>query len=153
MFEDIAALIHGIWHYIFGWLQLTFETARNINPSQPAVLWVQLAAGTLTVIWIVFQFAWLRRLNEARLERYLEDRIITERDDLAQERSETLAKLDRITRRRGFTYALLLAWAHKRKGLRQSGQSLCRGPQCPKPPINPQGATSAMIGWQEAMPV
>lgn len=110
----ILALLLNAWHYVLSWLYLAYEKASSIDPTQSAALWVQIIAGSLTVVWIIFQFAWMRRLNEARLERFLEDRISTERDDLALERSETLAKLDRATKRRGLRYALLLAWANLR---------------------------------------
>jgi tetratricopeptide (TPR) repeat protein len=75
-------------------------------------MWIQLLAGMMTVIWIIIQFAAWRRLNEARVERYLEDRIDSEREDLARERQETLARLDGVIRRRGFKRIVLLAWAH-----------------------------------------
>jgi tetratricopeptide (TPR) repeat protein len=114
MFEVIGGIVQSLWHHVLGSLELVFETATNINPTQPAVLWVQIIAGSLTVIWIIFQFAWMRRLNESRLERYLESRIVAERDDLAQERSETLAKLERAAKRRGLRYIVLLTWANFR---------------------------------------
>lgn len=90
------------------------QKIAEINPTQRAVLWIQLTAGALTVVWIVFQFAWLRRLNEARLERYLEDRISDERDDLVRERTEVLLKIERFTKARGAIRMLLLVWAHVR---------------------------------------
>jgi hypothetical protein len=67
-------------------------------------------AGSLTVVWIIFQFAWLRRLNEARLERYLEDRIGSERDFLAKERAEVLLKFERFSKARGVSRMVLLVW-------------------------------------------
>ena len=71
-------------------------------------------SGLLTVTWIIFQFAWYRRLNEAELERYLEEQIATERDQLPEERAETLAKLDLVAKKRGLRYSLLLMWANFR---------------------------------------
>ena len=59
-----------------------------LNPKQEWVMWIQLLAGAMTVLWINIQFAAWRRLNEARVERYLEDRIDSEREDLARERQE-----------------------------------------------------------------
>ena len=117
MFESIAAAIQTAWWHFLGWLQSSYQTVSSINPNQSAVLWIQIVAGSLTVIWIIFQFAWLRRLNEARLERYLENRIATERDELAQERTETLATLDRTARQSGLRYVLLLVWANLRLSL------------------------------------
>jgi tetratricopeptide (TPR) repeat protein len=117
MFRDIGAAIQTAWTYVLDLLQATFQLVSSLNPTQSAVLWLQIIVGCLTVVWIIFQFAWLRRLNEARLERYLEDRIATERDALAQERAETLAKLDRVTRERGLRYVFLLLWANFRLAL------------------------------------
>src|SRR5207244_3509149 len=57
---------------------------------------------------------WLRRLNEARLERHLESTISTERDELADERTTTLAELDRVVKSRGLRRLILFAWAHIR---------------------------------------
>jgi hypothetical protein len=62
----------------------------------------------------ISQFAWLRRLNEARLERHLESTISTERDELADERTTTLAELDRVVKSRGLRRLFLFAWAHIR---------------------------------------
>jgi tetratricopeptide (TPR) repeat protein len=85
-----------------------------LEPTQKIVLWIQLFVGLLTVVWIIFQFAWLRRLNEARLERHLESTISTERDELADERTTTLAELDRVVKSRGLRRLILFAWAHIR---------------------------------------
>ncbi len=68
----------------------------------------------LTIVWIIFQFAWLRRLNEARLERHLESTVSTEREELADERTATLAELDRVVKSRGLRRLILFAWAHIR---------------------------------------
>ena len=95
-------------------LRQIVEALSGLNPDQKIVLWIQSIVGCLTILWIIFQFAWLRRLNEARLERYLEDRIATERDDLAQERQRTIGELDRFTQSRGAVYVLLLTWANIR---------------------------------------
>ena len=114
MFEDVSTRIQAAWTYFLSLLQAVYDTVSGINPTQSAVLWIQIIAGSLTVIWIIFQFAWLRRLNEARLERYLENRIATERDELAQERTETLAELDRAARQTGWRYSVLLVWANLR---------------------------------------
>jgi tetratricopeptide (TPR) repeat protein len=78
------------------------------------VLWIQLIVGLMTIVWIIFQFAWLRRLNEARLERHLESTISAERDELADERTTTLDELDRVVKRRGVLRLVLLVWAHIR---------------------------------------
>lgn len=109
MLEDIWS---RFWDRALTWMQEFSQQIASINPTQSMVLWIQIVAGSLTVVWIFVQFAWLRRLNEARLERYLEERITTERDTLAQERAETLAKLDRVSKRRGAIYAILLIWAN-----------------------------------------
>lgn len=114
MVSHFFEIIDNCWQYLLERLHLVLQAAADINPTQRAVLWVQLIAGSLTVIWIIFQIAWLRRLNEARLERYLENRIAFERDDLAQERTETLATLDHITGRRGLRYGFMLLWANAR---------------------------------------
>lgn len=117
MVDQLGVFFELAWHHVINFIGSVRESVAAINPSQSAVLWIQIVSGTLTVIWIVFQFAWLRRLNEARLERYLEDRITTERDDLATERSETLSTLDKAGRRRGMGYALLLLWANTKLSL------------------------------------
>jgi tetratricopeptide (TPR) repeat protein len=112
VFQRVAEHAYVAW--ILALFQYIADSVTSINPSQSAVLWIQIIAGLLTVIWIIFQFAWMRRLNEARLERYLEERIATEREDLAQERANILAQLDRAANRRGLSYRLLLAWANFR---------------------------------------
>jgi hypothetical protein len=94
MFEWPIDAIAGAWNYLqtvgqdlINGLILWAATVRteiaSFNPTQRIVLWIQFGVGILTIIWIIFQFAWLRRLNEARLERHLEETITTERDDLA----------------------------------------------------------------------
>jgi hypothetical protein len=114
MLEDVAARIQVASTYFLSLLRAGYDTVEGINPTQSAVLWIQVIAVSLTVVWIIFQFAWLRRLNEARLERYLENRIATERDELAQERTDTLAELDRAARQTGWRYSILLVWANLR---------------------------------------
>jgi tetratricopeptide (TPR) repeat protein len=53
----------------------------------------------------------LRRLNELKLEKYLEEKIVHERRDLAAERAAILQRLDHIVQRRGIarTIGLVLA--------------------------------------------
>ena len=125
MFEWPIDAIAGAWNYLqtvgqdlINGLILWAATVRteiaSFNPTQRIVLWIQFGVGILTIIWIIFQFAWLRRLNEARLERHLEETITTERDDLADERTTVLDALDRVVRSRGLRRYLLLAWAHFR---------------------------------------
>ena len=125
MFEGLPELVLGIWTYIQGLLheayvylttsaQSALDTIRNLEPTQKVVLWIQLFVGLLTIVWIIFQFAWLRRLNEARLERHLESTISTEREELADERTTTLAELDRVVKSRGLRRLILFAWAHIR---------------------------------------
>ena len=125
MFEGLPKLALTIWTYVQGQLheayvylttsaQSVLDTIRGLEPTQKVVLWIQLFVGLLTIVWIIFQFAWLRRLNEARLERHLESTISTERDELADERTTTLAELDRVVRSRGVRRLILFAWAHIR---------------------------------------
>jgi hypothetical protein len=125
MFEGLPELVLAIWTYVHRLLyeayaylttsaQSTLDKITSLEPTQKVVLWIQLFVGLLTVVWIIFQFAWLRRLNEARLERHLESTINTERDELADERSTTLAELDRVVRSRGLRRVILFAWAHIR---------------------------------------
>ena len=125
MFEWLIDAILLAWTYVltlgqqyFQEINSWFEAARaeiaSFNPTQRLVLWIQFGVGLLTIIWIVFQFAWMRRLNEARLERHLEGTISAERDELADERATTLAELDRVVKRRGLWRLLLLLWAHFR---------------------------------------
>ena len=103
--EDIRAIIgHPI--------ERMTTLLATLNPKQEWVMWVQLIAGAMTVTWIIIQFAAWRRLNEARVDRYLEERIDSEREDLARERQETLLQIDRVVARRGIIRAILLAWAH-----------------------------------------
>jgi hypothetical protein len=82
MFEGLAELVLRIWTHVQGLLhqayaylttsaQSALDKITSLEPTQKVVLWIQLIVGLLTVVWIVFQFAWLRRLNEARLERHL----------------------------------------------------------------------------------
>ena len=91
MFEGLPELVLAIWTYIqsqlreaYAYLTTSTQSAldkiTSLEPTQKVVLWIQLFVGLLTVVWIIFQFAWLRRLNEARLERHLESTISTERD-------------------------------------------------------------------------
>src|SRR5689334_17425722 len=98
MFEWPIDAIAGAWNYfhtvgqvLINELSLLAAAARteiaSFNPTQRLVLWIQFGVGILTIIWIIFQFAWLRRLNEARLERHLEGTISAERDELADERT------------------------------------------------------------------
>src|SRR5262245_45552569 len=125
MFEGLLGLILAIWSYVQGLLyqayaylttsaQSAFDKITSLEPTQKVVLWIQLIVGLLTIVWIIFQFAWLRRLNEARLERHLESTISTERDELADERTTTLAELDRVVKSRGLRRLILFAWAHLR---------------------------------------
>jgi tetratricopeptide (TPR) repeat protein len=101
------------WASVVGeWLSSAVAYVRALNPKQEWVMWVQLLAGAATIVWIIIQFAAWRRLNEARIERYIEDRIDSEREDLARERDETLARLDRVVARRGMSRIVMLAWAH-----------------------------------------
>ena len=102
------------WEPVTSRLRQVLDALTGLSPDQKIVLWIQSIVGCLTIVWIIFQFAWLRRLNEARLERYLEDRIATERDDLAQERQRTLWELERFVQSRGMRYAVLLTWANIR---------------------------------------
>lgn len=92
MFEGLLEHAFGFWTYIQGLLQRArdylstsaqslLDNIRSLEPNQKLVLWIQLIVGLLTIVWIIFQFAWLRRLNEARLERHLESTISTERDE------------------------------------------------------------------------
>jgi hypothetical protein len=99
------------------WFNDLIEQAKSIDPTQRVVLWLQLSAAAISIAWIAIQFAWLRRLNEARLERYLEDRIANERDALARERAEVLLKIERFSKARGLTRAILLVWANVRLAL------------------------------------
>ena len=125
MFEWLFDTIIFAWTYLFAagqeqlqdlrdWLEGVRTAIANFNPTQRVVLWIQFGVGILTVIWIVFQFAWLRRLNEARLERHLEGTISAERDELADERATILTELDRVVKRRGLWRLVLLIWAHLR---------------------------------------
>jgi len=125
MFEGLPELVLAIWTYVHRLLyeayaylttsaQSTLDKITSLEPTQKVVLWIQLFVGLLTVVWIIFQFAWLRRLNEARLERHLESTINTERDELADERATTLAELDRVVKSRGLRRLILFAWAHIR---------------------------------------
>jgi len=125
MFEGLAEIILETWARILALVGELYEVlatsaraARDmitgLEPTQRAVLWIQLAVGLMTIVWIIFQFAWLRRLNEARLERHLESTISSERDELADERTTTLAELDRVVKRRGLRRLILFAWAHIR---------------------------------------
>jgi hypothetical protein len=125
MFEGLLELVFAIGTYVQGLLheayvylttsaQTALDTIRNLEPTQKVVLWIQLFVGLLTIVWIIFQFAWLRRLNEAKLERHLETTISTERDELADERTTTLAELDRVVKSRGLRRLILFAWAHIR---------------------------------------
>ena len=97
MLEELKGIALAVLSYIFsagqeliGKILTFFETVRinieSIRPTQDLVLWIQLVVGFMTIVWIVFQFAWLRRLNESRLEKHLEQTISAERDDLADER-------------------------------------------------------------------
>ena len=85
----------------------------DLTPSQKVATWLQIVVGCLSILWIMFQFAWMRRLNEAKLEKYLEDRIISEREDLADERAQIFSRLDRLARRSSWT-RLVRLWAHVR---------------------------------------
>ena len=125
MFEGLPELVLAIWTYIqsqlreaYAYLTTSTQSAldriTSLEPTQKVVLWIQLFVGLLTVVWIIFQFAWLRRLNEARLERHLESTISTERAELADERTTTLAELDKVVKSRGLRRLLLFAWAHTR---------------------------------------
>jgi tetratricopeptide (TPR) repeat protein len=95
------------------WMSIT-KRLGEVEPTQAAVLWIQIVVGLLTILWIMFQFAWLRRLNESRLERHLEGTISAERDELADQRRGGLARLDRVTKRRGYRRHLLRIWAEMR---------------------------------------
>jgi tetratricopeptide (TPR) repeat protein len=125
MFEWPIDAIAGAWNYLqtvgqdlineLGLLTAAVRTEiASFNPTQRLVLWIQFGVGILTIIWIIFQFAWMRRLNEARLERHLEGTISAERDELADERTTMLVELDRVVKSRGPWRYVLLAWAHLR---------------------------------------
>jgi hypothetical protein len=125
MFERIADIILETWAGIlvlagelYAAVATNVRAARDmiagLEPTQRAVLWIQLVVGLMTIVWIIFQFAWLRRLNEARLERHLEGTISSERDELADEKTATLAELDRVVKARGLRRLILFAWAHTR---------------------------------------
>jgi hypothetical protein len=107
-------LLRDAYAYLTTSAQTAFDKIASLEPTQKVVLWIQLLVGLLTIVWIIFQFAWLRRLNEARLERHLESTISTERDELADERATTLAELDRVVKSRGLRRLILFAWAHIR---------------------------------------
>lgn len=92
-------------------LGLLERKVAQIRPSQTEVLWLQIIVGLLTILWILFQFAWLRRLNEARLEKFLEAAVRMERDVLADERQLIVAQLDRLKLRRGPMAHVLRLWA------------------------------------------
>jgi hypothetical protein len=108
----VQGMLHETYVYLATNAQSALDTIGGLEPTQKVVLWIQLFVGLLTIVWIIFQFAWLRRLNEARLERHLESTISTERDELADERTTTLAELDRVVKRRGLRRLVLFAWAH-----------------------------------------
>lgn len=91
------------------WLSL-----KGLRPTADIVLTIQLVVGVLTIVWIIFQFAWLRRLNEVRLERHLEGTISAERDELADERARTLAELERVRKLKGYRWLVVYLWAHAR---------------------------------------
>src|SRR5262245_33173885 len=107
-------LLRDAYTYLTTNAQAALDKIASLEPTQRVVLWIQLLVGLLTIVWIIFQFAWLRRLNEARLERHLESTISTERDELADERATTLAELDRVVKSRGLRRLILFAWAHIR---------------------------------------
>lgn len=96
-------------HVQGGWAAI-----KDVRPTSEIVLAVQLFVGLLTVVWIIFQFAWLRRLNEARLERHLEGTISAEREELADERTTTLAELERVKKLKGPRWFVVYCWAHAR---------------------------------------
>lgn len=66
----------------------------------------------MTICWIFYKFAWLRRLNEAKLERYLENKLIGEQRDLNQERIRTLNLLEHEVRASGPLQIPLRLWAN-----------------------------------------
>src|SRR2546430_4034758 len=112
MFDGLTEIAMAFWSYLQVLaralyvslttnLQSAVSKLASVEPTQKIVLWIQLVVGLMTVVWIIFQFAWLRRLNEARLERHLESTISTERDELADERTTTLSELDRVVKRHG----------------------------------------------------
>jgi hypothetical protein len=114
VWTQIQSLLHEAYISLIMSAQTALDKITSLEPTQKVVLWIQLFVGLLTVVWIIFQFAWLRRLNEARLERHLESTISTERDELADERTTTLAELDRVVKSRGLRRLILFVWAHIR---------------------------------------
>jgi hypothetical protein len=111
MGSDVLRFGHGLAVSIYDSANNKFA---NFKPTQDLVLWIQVVVGLMTIVWIIFQFAWLRRLNESRLERHLEGTISSQRDELADERTTMLTQLDRVVKRRGLRRYVLWAWAHFR---------------------------------------
>lgn len=101
--QQLRSVPQGLW-----------LAAKGLKPTADAVLIIQLIVGILTIVWIIFQFAWLRRLNESRLERHLEGTISAERDELADERTRTLAELERVRKLKGLPWFFVYVWAHAR---------------------------------------
>lgn len=112
MWEDTLRVLRTICASCVENSEALLQRVRDYNPSQSTVLWFQLIVAVLTIGWIVYQFTWLRRLNEARLEEYLEQKILTDHDELTREREAILAQIESIAARRGLTRVLLRGWAN-----------------------------------------
>ena len=107
----LVDLINQLSSFVQAAFTAVAQRTAEIHPSQTEVLWLQLVVGLLTILWIIFQFAWLRRLNEVKLEKFLEAAVRMERDVLADERQQVVAQLERLKLRRGLMAHLMSLWA------------------------------------------